>query len=128
MYILFLEAEKGRCDISELLNKRGGEMKSIPDENQTIMDLVFKLESEIASVNLKVITLNDIRTLMGRLRDDMDNVNEKEIRIYFMDYHRSIRVLDELIWHTVNDLNKANEKLYELHQYLFDKVVKGKEV
>lgn len=100
-------------------------MEITEKENQIIKDLIFELDSETGSINSKAITLDDINTLIGQLRIAMDNVDEKDVRLHYSDYHRKVRILDELIRYTVNDLNKDLEKLYEIKENLFNEVIRG---
>ncbi|WP_077705517.1 hypothetical protein [Virgibacillus dokdonensis] len=87
-------------------------------------ELVHELESQTGDLNLKVITLNDVREVIGHLRDDMDNVNIETLRISFREFHQTIRLMDDLLKYTVDDLNQVNDELKNTKQQLFEKFIK----
>ncbi len=97
-------------------------------ENQkTLRNLTYDFEFQLGGVYSNAITLNDVRTMIGHLRKDMDEVNEKnlkDIHLYFREFHRTVRVLDVLTYHAVKELNETHEELLGTWSALFEKVVK----
>ncbi|PKG22743.1 hypothetical protein [Niallia nealsonii] len=74
---------------------------------ETLKNLTWDLTNEIASVGTKVETLKDVQVLMAHLREDMDGaVYRNEEAAYYKENHRMVRVLSELLYYTVNDLNR----------------------
>ncbi|MGI2295112.1 hypothetical protein [Paenibacillus sp. GXUN7292] len=93
---------------------------------QAIKDSIFKLEGYIGNIGLKVETLQDVQALLYRLRTDMDDAVHKGCeRHYFSEYHRSVRVLSELMNHLVDELASNYKQAHELHSSMHEKFVRG---
>lgn len=92
-------------------------------KKQLVRDFVQNLDSEVGSINLSVITLEDIDSLLGRLRIKMDNFDEEELRLYFREFHLEVRVLDELVRNVVKELKRDYYKVNEIKDNLFEHIV-----
>lgn len=70
-----------------------------------------------------VESLSDVEVVLGQLRDSMDGaVYRGEERIYYHEHHRTIRILNELMYYLMKELKPACDKSYEI----FD-AVKGEQ-
>ncbi|NWO14669.1 hypothetical protein [Virgibacillus sp.] len=94
------------------------------DNKTSLKELVKVLDTQTGDLNLKVITLNDVQEVIGHLREDMDNINEQDVRFYFRDFHQTVRIMDELLRYTVDELNQVNVELHNTMQAIFEKVIK----
>jgi len=93
-------------------------------ENYALKDLAGELDTDITSIIGKVITLNDLKTVIAHLRIKMDGIDERESRIHFMELHRSIRLIDDLFRYTVNELKKDVNEAEKTSEVLFKKIIK----
>ena len=64
----------------------------------------------------------DIRTMLGHLRMNFDNVKKEELQFRFNDFHRQIRVLDDLMSYTMKDLSEEYGQLSEISDLVFEEV------
>lgn len=92
-------------------------------QTQTLEDLAFELDFGFGILNLRVATLNDIKYELSKLRLEMDETEAKDANFRFNDFHRRIRLLNDLLGHTVNGLNKEFEETENTKTAIFDKVV-----
>ncbi|QFF98800.1 hypothetical protein PB01_08115 [Psychrobacillus glaciei] len=93
-------------------------------ESYGLKDLARELDNDLSSIAVKVDTLKDLKTSITNLRIEMDGINERDARVYFMDFHRSIRLIDDLFQHTVNSLSDEFEEVEVTKDFLFNKIVK----
>ncbi|MGH0950474.1 hypothetical protein [Bacillus mycoides] len=97
-------------------------------EENNLREIIYELDEEIGEIGDKVSILEDVEILLGRLTNDMDRaVYKGEENVYFHEFHREIRVYWRLLKCTIGDLNEEYEKVDELKEELFDKVVKNVE-
>lgn len=82
--------------------------------------VAIDLDDLKGSVNMAKITLNDISELVAKLRIDMDEASEENIRIAFLDFHRQIRVLDGLTRLTVEEFSKDAKQLSALSGEIYE--------
>ncbi|WP_172373530.1 hypothetical protein [Sporosarcina jiandibaonis] len=92
------------------------------ERTEDIKHLTQELESEVGSLNLQVITMGDIQTTLGHLRVDMDNV--KNLRLQFDEFHRTVRMLDDLMRYNMIDLMEDLKNIQYLKEGLFDAAVR----
>ena len=96
-------------------------------KKNTLKDLAHSLDNASGGVNLATITMDDISANLLHVAEDMDNVKEgTDLRIYFREWHREIRILAKLMYHTSEELNKSNEEVSEISEQIFDQVVREK--
>ncbi|WP_154675700.1 hypothetical protein [Parafrankia elaeagni] len=77
-----------------------------------IKNLSFELEHELDAMSVNLLTLQDTEVLLSQLLDDMDKaVYLGEEKAYYPENHRTVRVLWNLIRHTLSDLNLQVEEL-----------------
>ncbi len=97
-------------------------------ENNKVVELVQELESALGNINLNKETLNDMQTELTHLREDMDNTKTENVtHAFIIQFHRKVRVLDDLMSYLVGDLNDNYGKTEEIKQALFEKVVRNEE-
>lgn len=113
-------------DFAGTQNRRENKMNENTEVN--LKDLAHELDREMGSINCSIITLEDVRTLTAHLREDMDNVNQDYLKFEFRDFHRTVRVLDELMRYTVKELENNFNKAYDIKSAIFKKVVFEQEV
>ncbi len=94
-------------------------------ENYALEELAQELDSELGSIEGKVITLNDLKTSIATLRIEMDSIDEQNAQAYFKELYRSVRLIDDLTQYTVNSLNIEFEEAQETKNIMFHKIVKG---
>lgn len=95
---------------------------------ESIRSLAFELENELGSIGNKVEILKDVQVLMGHLREDMDGVvYRNEQAAYYKENHRMVRVLSELLYYTVNDLNRLYDNADKLGDQIHRLSLKNEE-
>lgn len=94
-------------------------------ENYALEELAQELDSELGSIEGKVITLNDLKTSIATLRIEMDSIDEQNAQAYFKELYRTVRLIDDLTQYTVNSLNIELEEAQETKNIMFHKIVKG---
>lgn len=86
-------------------------------ENLMLSDLAHELDNGISHIAVKLGTLGDARTVLGQLRMDLDNIDEKDARLYFHKFHLQIRLIDDLIHYTMNSLDDQFEEVRDIKKY-----------
>jgi len=92
----------------------------------SIKEHVHELDSQLGKILLNVSTINDVRTLLGHVRENMDNLDPKQAHFYFYELHHKVRLMDDLMKYATNELNANYEAAQDAKQHLFDKIVRGK--
>ncbi|TYR78437.1 hypothetical protein FZC66_19330 [Priestia megaterium] len=93
----------------------------------SLRELAFQLDNEINRIGSKVDTLSDIQNLLGRLREDMESIDEKDVLFYFREFFLKVRIMDELMYYSMEELNGIYEKTDEISNQLFHGFVNGVE-
>ncbi|PAV29259.1 hypothetical protein CIL05_12750 [Virgibacillus profundi] len=88
---------------------------------KTVRTMVHDLDGSLGSIDLKVEALNDIKKEMQFLREDMDAAS---VDMEFGDFHRKIRMLDDLIHYAVTGLTAHYKTTDKIATSLFSKIVK----
>ena len=97
-------------------------------EHEEIKSLVFDLDSEICWIGNRVLTLVDLEIEFGQLVDSMETaVYRGEERAYHSEHFRKVRILSELLNHTLNDLNKGYDKVDNIRNSLWKRILKKEE-
>jgi len=91
-----------------------------------IKELVHSLEDDVGNIVSRIITLQDVKSELGVLRVDMDNLKKGTERIALINFHRKVRILDDLVSYTVSELEENYHQIQDTKDELFNKVVKGK--
>ncbi|PEW67202.1 hypothetical protein CN448_20010 [Bacillus cereus] len=92
-----------------------------------LRDLVHEMDYSCGSIGLSISTLVDVEILLGHLVEGMNEaVYKGEEMAYYKEHHRKLRVYQNLIHHTVNELCTEHEKAETLKDEIFNKVVKNK--
>lgn len=93
-----------------------------------VSNLANKLDNQIGQFGLRLTALNDINVLLGHLNEDMESASIKgEKHLYFNEHHRTVRVLADLMYYTIESLNKTYEEMEKTNKGLFCKVVHPEE-
>lgn len=88
--------------------------------------LVSDLESRVGFIGVRVSTLNDIEVLFGHLNDSMAQAKHDENQLlYFEEHFREVRILSELMYFTMKELNGELSKIEKIREALFEKVIKN---
>jgi hypothetical protein len=83
---------------------------------KNLESLTFEMDGAIGTVTRLVESLDDLRTELGILRQDMDIAKHRgEERLYYEEHHRKIRQLDDLML-------TVSEKAHDLHLSIFEAV------
>lgn len=83
---------------------------------ENLKALVSELDSKLGSVGIRIDTLNDIKTVLSHLVEDMhETVHKKEERAYFREHFRTVRLVSNLMDYLVDNLNENYEACDELH-------------
>jgi hypothetical protein len=91
-------------------------------EQEGLNTLVFDLDSEIGGIGNCVSTLVDLEIEFGQLVSSMETANYRgQARYYYDEHFRKIRILSELLYHTINDLNKDYDKVDKIRDSLCPK-------
>lgn len=88
-----------------------------------LQKLAHELDGSLGSIGVATETIADISTELLQLVDKMNNLpDEQHLRIYFHEWHRSLRVLSKLMYHASNDLVAGNEKARAVSENMFDEI------
>ncbi|MEC1723919.1 hypothetical protein P9E34_04055 [Schinkia azotoformans] len=91
-----------------------------------LKNLSHELDHQLSGVACSVETLSDIETLLGFTKQKMDDAAHKgEEKFYFHYVHREVRVLQNLLFHTLRELNENYKKARDISDEIFNKVVKN---
>ncbi|MBE1557006.1 hypothetical protein [Sporosarcina limicola] len=116
--------DEGELDLVGALKEVKADCQAckIADKNkqENLKILALDLDNELNAIGCDVIALNDIRELVAHLRIKMDNIDEKDARLYFNEFHRSVRVLDELCVSAMDSLNTNHAAAQEIKQEIFN--------
>lgn len=88
-----------------------------------IRDLACDLDSAAGSLNCQVKTMMDIREELAHLAEDADNAPELDIRFYWPEFQRKIRLLDTLMKYNTDALVEDAQNIRYLKEGLFEKLV-----
>ena len=95
------------------------------NKKMNLQDLAHGLDNAAGAISLVTETMEDISVNLSHVMEDMDNVSaEEDLRIYFRQWQREIRILAKLMNHTSNELNAGNEEVKSLSNQIFDEVVR----
>lgn len=72
--------------------------------------------------------MDDVRTVLGQLRVEMEDTKDEHKRNTFHHFHTRIRLIDDLIRYTMNSLNDGFERAEDTKNMNFAKVVKEDEI
>ncbi|HDX9541498.1 MULTISPECIES: hypothetical protein [Bacillus] len=114
-------------NLADLTPKKNSlEFKDVSYEESNLKNFTSELDGELGSLGVSVATLTDVEVLLAQLVEDMDTAVYKGEEIYcFRGFHRKLRVYWRLLNHTMNELNKEYERVDEIKDGLFTKVVKA---
>lgn len=93
-------------------------------ENSALDELVEELDSEFGDIAGRLVTLNDVKSVLDGLRVNMDNVKEEELRFRFSEFQRSVRLIDDLFHYTMESLNSGFEDAQDTKDVLFQKLIR----
>mgnify|MGYP001076146225 CR=1 FL=1 len=95
---------------------------------ESLRKLAYNLDDSVANISGDLVTLDDVMTLMQHLREDMDKAAKiKEERLYFDEFHRTVRVLSELMYFLMKDIKKDYKSLDKTRGDIFQQVVNGEQ-
>lgn len=94
--------------------------------DNTLNGLTLELDNAVGLIGLHVETLNDIETVFGQLKEDMDTAELKSEGFYYYREHaREVRILSKLMYYVMKELNEVHEKTSEIQTEIFRKVREG---
>ncbi len=89
-----------------------------------IKNFSFELEHELGAIFLNMSTLKDAEVLIGHLVEDMEKaVHMGEERLFYPEHQRMVRVLWNLIRHTLVDLNLQVDELDKISSAIKQQVL-----
>lgn len=92
---------------------------------KTLRNLAFELDYTMGSIGLKVGTLSDMQTVLGQLRVSMDTaLHRGETHGYNHEHHREVRLLSDLMYYVMKELNETYEKAQEINTSIFEAIIK----
>lgn len=94
------------------------------EKERTLYNLAHEMDYQCGAISLNLETLNDIRTIAGKLCVDMDNVKPEDARFQFHEFFHHVRVIENLLRYTVNELNKNYDELDKTKETIFVEVVR----
>lgn len=98
-------------------------------EINSVRDMAFKMDYTVGGIGCHVDILEDIHTNFTITVQGMDGAVERgEEMIYYREHHRELRILSELMYYAMAELEKEYEQIHKLKEDFFEKVVKKKEV
>lgn len=98
------------------------------EENKTLQNLVHDLDWSAGGILCRLETFDDLYTTLNHLRQEMDGKGQKNAMLYFREWSRTIRIMDELMRHSLRELKSEYEKLSDIKDVIFEKVVKEESV
>lgn len=92
---------------------------------ESLKSLAYDLEGKIGLIGFTTSTLADIEVLLSHLVDEMDQVvHQGEEKAYYHEHQRMVRVLWNLMRHTVNELNTKHQEIDSIQEQIFKKIIK----
>lgn len=92
---------------------------------EKLQALASELDSHLGGVYANKCSLNDIKTVLGDLREDMDNADYEDVKSLFREFSLKVRVLDDLMRYTVGELNDNHHKASVTKDEFFHEVRTG---
>ena len=93
---------------------------------KNLENLAHELDSVLGLIGCRKSSLSDIQNNFILLVSDMnDKVHIGEEKYYFHEWHRELRILSELMYYNMKELEKYYEKAGEISRTLFSTVDKG---
>lgn len=102
-------------------------------EEKNLRDLAFELDEIVNSIIANVHTLKDVEDELYKIRDEMDsielNINKDTSDLIagllkFLELHKPVRIINDLLYYSVNDLKENCEICRKTADMVFKKVVK----
>lgn len=92
---------------------------------QTLKDLSFELDHQLAGIDGQVDTLDDVRTNLLLLVDKMTEALHKgEERACYLEHHRELRLLAELMNYSMKDLKENHQTSSKIHSTMFTEIMR----
>lgn len=88
-------------------------------KNNKLQSLASELDNHLTGVYASGESLNDIKTILGHLREDMGSTKEEDIRYSFKEFHLKVRVLDDLMTYTMKEFNEIHYKANAVKDEIF---------
>lgn len=97
-------------------------MRTEKERLENVAEFAFQLDERMGLLGEHVITLNDIHAKLSELRVKMDNMNN--LQIQFDDFHRTTRMLNDLMVYIASDITENYKDMEKLKDKLFQVAVK----
>lgn len=95
-------------------------------EKTDLAGLAHELDNASGELSCRVEVLADIKTNLMQMMDDMNNMDKPEnLRIHFMEWHRELRILSQLMFHTMRETEETQEKIKYLSEGFFEEIVRN---
>lgn len=95
-------------------------------EKMDLAELAHQIDNASGELNCRVEVLADIKTNLMQMVDDMNNMDEPEnLRIYFMEWHRELRILSQLMFHTMRETEETQQNIKRVSEDLFEGIVRN---
>lgn len=94
-----------------------------------LKNLSHDLDNELGLIGSKTETLTDVDNLLSQLVNDMRTaVLKGEEKLYYQEHFRQLRILAELMFYSMAELNENYEKTQEIHQNMFNLIMNKSEI
>lgn len=94
------------------------------NKNEKLYDIVHVLSDGMGEVFCNLVTLRAVRTELNYLREDMDSTNPEDMRYSIVQFHHKVRLLDDLLSYTVDELGENFKQTNEASDQLFHEIVR----
>lgn len=85
---------------------------------KTPLELLQELEDTIAQLSIQIETLQNIHTEMSTLRIQLTHLHGRKEAHVFTEQITKVKLLDDLLYYTVNDLQIQYESILKQIEYL----------
>lgn len=88
------------------------------------VELIKDLDGELLHVLVNIETLEDVRMELSNLRGEMYGAKSHYYPVQLLQYHQTVRILDDLLFYTVKDLEQNYQRVSEIVEQLYNKIAR----
>lgn len=90
-------------------------------------DILHNLDCGVAALDVSIETLSDIESVLGSLTQEIEQAMiDGEEKIYYRHHARTIRLIWNLLRHSIKEMDGDCTKAKESYLELFDTLIKNK--
>lgn len=94
------------------------------NKNEKLNDIVHTLSEGMGNIFCNLVTLRAVRTELNYLREDMDSTNPEDMKYSIIEFHHKVRLLDDLMSYTIDELDENFKQTNETSDQLFHEIVR----